>query len=302
MSVSPAPPLLSTRQRWLLAVRPRTLTAGVMPVLIGSALAFADHRFHPLLAAAALLCATLIQIATNFINEIYDHRRGADTGARLGPTRTVAAGLIAERVMVRASAGLLLVACLLGGYLALRGGWPILLVGLLSVFFAWGYTGGPFPLAYRGLGDIFVLIFFGFVATVGTYYVQALQVPPPAFWVSLTPGALACNILAVNNVRDMATDRAAGKITLAVRLGERRAKALYTTLMALSFLPVPALLASRHSLWLLLPALAVPASVRVTRALWQSSGKALNPVLGGTARQLSLQGGLTALALVLSTL
>ncbi|NTV92692.1 MAG: 1,4-dihydroxy-2-naphthoate octaprenyltransferase, partial [Chlorobiaceae bacterium] len=155
-----AAPALTPLAAWLLAIRPKTLPAGAVPVLLGSALAAADGRFMLLSALIALFCALGIQIATNFINEIYDFRKGADTAQRLGPTRTVAAGIISEKTMIRVSASLLGVVFLMGLVLVYTAGWPILLVGVLSMLFAWAYTGGPYPIAYSGLGDVFVFVFF----------------------------------------------------------------------------------------------------------------------------------------------
>ncbi|NTU54498.1 MAG: 1,4-dihydroxy-2-naphthoate polyprenyltransferase, partial [Chlorobiaceae bacterium] len=204
----------SALQAWMLAIRPKTLPAGAMPVVLGSALAFANGTFRVLPALVALICALGIQIATNFINEIYDFRKGADTAERLGPTRTVAAGIISERTMTRVSIGLGLSVFVLGLYLVAIGGWPILLVGVLSLLFAWAYTGGPFPIAYSGLGDVFVFIFFGLVAVGGTYYVQSLTLPFPVLIAAAAPGAFSVSILLVNNIRDIDTDRKVGKMTL----------------------------------------------------------------------------------------
>lgn len=177
----------SAFQAWMLAIRPKTLPAGAMPVVIGSALAAADGVFRPLPALVALICALGIQIATNFINEIYDFRKGADTAERLGPTRTVAAGIITEQTMTRVSISLGVSVFVLGLYLVAIGGWPILLIGVLSLLFAWAYTGGPFPIAYSGLGDVFVFIFFGLVAVGGTYYVQALSLPTAVLVAAAAP-------------------------------------------------------------------------------------------------------------------
>lgn len=177
-------------QAWMLAIRPKTLPAGAMPVVLGSALAAADGRFRPLPALVALICALGIQVATNFINEIYDFRKGADTAERLGPTRTVAAGLISEKKMITVSASLAGAVFLLGLYLVSIAGWPILVIGLLSLLFAWGYTGGPYPIAYSGLGDFFVFLFFGLVAVGGTYYVQAQTLTLPILLAAAAPGGV----------------------------------------------------------------------------------------------------------------
>lgn len=292
---------MSTATFWLLALRPKTLPASIIPVVLASALAAADDVFAPLRAAVALVCAVLIQIATNFINEIYDFRKGADTEQRVGPTRAVASGLISERAMVRASAVVMLVAFVLGLYLVAATGIEILIVGLVSLFFAWGYTGGPFPLAYRGLGDVFVFVFFGFVAVCGTYYVQALHITPQVVWLSLVPGALSANILGVNNIRDIHTDVLAGKRTLAVRIGRTAAVWLYYALTLTTFaIPIVFTVALGYSPIVLLPLLTLPLAVKLMRNIRTKQGKELNTVLAGTAGLLVAFGVLFSVALFLA--
>ena len=187
-------PIPSSLQAWMLAIRPKTLPAGAVPVILGSALAATAGRFRMFPALVALICALGIQVATNFINEIYDFRKGADTAERLGPTRTVAAGIISEKTMIQVSVVLLGTVFLLGLYLVYTAGWPILLIGMLSLLFAWAYTGGPYPIAYSGLGDVFVFIFFGLVAVAGTYYVQALSL---SFPVLLAVSLVVCRPLRI---------------------------------------------------------------------------------------------------------
>lgn len=292
---------MSTATFWFLALRPKTLPASIVPVVLASALATADGVFVPMRAAVALACAILIQIATNFINEIYDFRKGADTEQRLGPTRAVASGLIGERAMILASAAVMLVAFVLGLYLVAATGIEILIVGLVSLFFAWGYTGGPFPLAYRGLGDVFVFVFFGFVAVCGTYYVQALHITPQAVLLALVPGALSANILGVNNIRDIHTDVLAGKRTLAVRVGREPAVWLYYALMLVVFsVPVVFALALGYSFVVLLPLLALPLAGKLMRDIRTKQGKELNAVLAGTAGLLVVFGTLFSIALFLA--
>lgn len=292
---------MSTVKLWLLASRPKTLPASIIPVVLASALAAADEVFEPLRAAVALVCAILIQIATNFINEIYDFRKGADTAERLGPTRAVASGLIGERPMMIAAAAVMLVTFGLGLYLVAVAGYGILLIGLVSLFFAWGYTGGPFPLAYRGLGDIFVFVFFGLVAVCGTYYVQALAITPQAVLLSFVPGALSANILGVNNIRDIRTDALAGKRTLAVRIGRTPAVYLYRLLTVLAFaIPLLFVFLLDYSLSVLLPLLTFPLAVKLCRDVHRKDGAALNGVLAGTAGLLVVFGALLAVGLFLS--
>jgi 1,4-dihydroxy-2-naphthoate octaprenyltransferase len=280
----------SSFQIWVAATRPRTLAAAVVPVALGTALAFADGKASPVAAAIALVCALLIQIATNFINELYDFRKGADTHERLGPLRAVAAGLITEAQMKRASIAVLGLAFVLGLFLVAIGGWPILAIGLASIFFAWAYTGGPYPLAYNGLGDVFVFIFFGLVAVCGTYYAQTLSLTWEAAVVALVPAALATNILGVNNLRDIPTDAKVGKRTLAVRIGAKAARALYYALTVMAF-AVPLMLFGLGYKWpVLVSLLLLPVAVQLCIQVSQSEGKALNVCLAGTAKLLVLFG------------
>ncbi|KZK74014.1 MAG: 1,4-dihydroxy-2-naphthoate polyprenyltransferase [Pelodictyon luteolum] len=279
-------------EAWLLAIRPKTLPAGAVPVVVGTAMAAADGVFSPIPAFIALICALGIQIATNFINEIYDFRKGADTAERLGPTRTVAAGLIAEKTMIRVSIGLLSAVFLLGLYLVVLAGWPILLVGLLSMLFAWAYTGGPRPIAYSGLGDLFVFIFFGLVAVGGTYYVQAFSLSLPVLIAAVAPGAFSVNILLCNNIRDIDTDRGVGKMTLPARIGARWARRLYLTLTVVAYLVPFALIGFGYSLWPLLALFSIPLAVTMVRALYRSEGRELNAVLAGTGKLMTIYGAL----------
>lgn len=289
----------SAFQAWMLAIRPKTLPAGAMPVVVGSALAFANGVFKPLPALVALICALGIQIATNFINEIYDFRKGADTSERLGPTRTVAAGIITEQTMTRVSITLGVSVFALGMYLVAIGGWPILLIGVLSLLFAWAYTGGPFPIAYSGLGDVFVFIFFGLVAVGGTYYVQALSLSMPVLVAAAAPGAFSVCILLVNNIRDIDTDRKVGKMTLPARIGAPAARVLYVTLAVLAYLVPFYLVSTGYSPWCLLSLLSIPLAIGMVRTLYASEGRALNAVLAGTGKVLTVHGVLFSAGLVI---
>ena len=282
----------------MLAIRPKTLPAGAVPVLLGSALAAVDGRFRLLPALVALICALGIQVATNFINEIYDFRKGADTAERLGPTRTVAAGIISEKTMIKVSASLAAGVFLLGLYLVYTAGWPILVIGLLSLLFAWGYTGGPWPIAYSGLGDLFVFIFFGLVAVGGTYYVQAHHLVLPVLLAAVAPGVFSVNILLVNNIRDIATDRGVGKMTLPARIGAIQARRLYVALTVVAYL-VPVLLWLNHySAWALLSLLSLPLAWAMIRKLYASEGRELNHVLAGTGKLMTIHGLLFAAGLL----
>jgi 1,4-dihydroxy-2-naphthoate octaprenyltransferase len=204
---------------WLESARPKTLWASIAPVLIGVAMAYADGNWNPLIAALTLLSAVMIQIGTNFANDYYDHKKGADTAERIGPRRATGAGLVKPQTMKYAYIVAFSIAVLSGLYLISHGGWPIFLIGLLSILLGILYTGGPFPLGYKGLGDVFVLIFFGPVAVGGTYYLQTLTMNVSILLAGLSPGLISTALLSVNNLRDIHTDKKAGKMTLAVRFG-----------------------------------------------------------------------------------
>lgn len=296
---SPASPAMSSIRAWMLAVRPRTLPAGAMPVVLGSAMAAADGSFRIVPALVALVCALGIQVATNFINEIYDFRKGADTAERLGPTRTVASGIITEKTMIRVSATLVACVFMLGLYLVGIGGWPILAIGLFSLLFAWAYTGGPFPIAYSGLGDVFVFIFFGLVAVGGTYYVQAMALPAPVLAAAAAPGAFSVAILLVNNIRDIQTDRKVGKMTLPARIGPLAARRLYAAVVALAFVAPVAVVPAGYSPWGLLSFLALPSAIGQVRTLFLSEGRDLNGVLAGTGKLLTLHCSLFSAGLLI---
>ncbi len=205
---------------WWQAARPKTLWASIGPVLMGTALAIVDGKFHLSAAMVTLLAAIAIQIGTNYANDYYDYQKGADEGERLGPTRATQAGWVQPQAMKLAFILAFAVAFMLGLYLIYRGGWPILLIGLASILFGILYTAGPAPLGYTGLADAFVLIFFGPVAVAGTYFVQSLEWHWPAVIMGLGPGFLSVALLTINNLRDRINDARAGKKTLAVRFGE----------------------------------------------------------------------------------
>jgi 1,4-dihydroxy-2-naphthoate octaprenyltransferase len=262
---------------WLAATRPRTLTAALVPVALGLALAQRAGALDPVLAAATLVTAVLIQVATNFANDWFDARHGADGPDRLGPARLSAGSAAAATAIGRGTVVVMVAAAAAGVYLVWHGGWPILVIGVLSLVCAVAYTGGPFPLAYHGLGDVFVLVFFGPVAVGGTYLLQRGTLPASVLLASVPVGLLATAILMVNNLRDVDGDARAGKRTLAVRFGRRAtragwigvvAAALVLTLVAVGW---PALLALPFAAW-------------ETRALLGRDGRALDVSLAGTAR------------------
>jgi 1,4-dihydroxy-2-naphthoate octaprenyltransferase len=265
---------------WLLAARPKTLSAAVVPVVIGSALA--SHEPAAItwwVFFCALFGALLIQIATNFINDAIDFRRGADTSERLGPVRVTSAGLLsAERVMNAAWVCLFL-AAICGIPLLLRGGWPMLIIGITSIAMAYAYTGGPYPLAYHGLGELFVIVFFGLIAVGGTFYAHSLQWTQSAMLTGFAAGSLATVLLVINNLRDIESDRRSNKHTLAARFGERFARA-EVVFFALAPFAATALMAWIRREWgFLLVMGAIPFALLVIVRVFRSQGAALNRAL-----------------------
>jgi 1,4-dihydroxy-2-naphthoate octaprenyltransferase len=300
---------------WILAGRPRTLFASVAPVVVGTAAAVQAGAFQPLPALAALLVAVAIQIGANYANDLGDYRKGADTAARVGPTRVTSAGLLSPRQVATGMWVSFGVAAVAGLYLASVAGWPVLVVGAACIAAGIAYTAGPLPLGYYGLGDLAVFIFFGLVGTVGTYYVQALSVAPLAVACAVPVGALITAILVVNNLRDVDTDREAGKRTLAVLLGRRGARLEYLALLIVAYLaPIGLLFASAQArrpavwferllcgaplggascgqgwpgeqqFWVLLPLVTLPLAIGLLRTVFTTVGPALNRTLAGTAQ------------------
>ncbi len=275
----------SPLQAWMLAIRPKTLPAAAAPVITGSALAWLDGGFALLPALAALAGALLLQIGSNLANDLYDFERGADAGERFGPTRVTQAGLLTPGQVRRGMWTVFGLSALVGVYLVLHAGWVILAIGLAAIISAIAYTGGPFPLGYYGLGDLFVFVFFGLAATAGTYYVQAGAVHAAVWWLSNAMGVLIVAILVVNNVRDLEGDRAAGKHTLAVLLGERGARLEYVVCIVGAYLILVALVMSRLlPRSALLALLSAPQAVRMVRMIYHERGRALNKTLAGTGR------------------
>ena len=254
-------------------------------MVAGCALALHDHTFRLLPALAALLVALLLQIGSNLANDVFDYERGADSARRAGPLRVTQSGLLTP---AQVKAGMLCVfalAGLVGLYLAFAAGWIVLLIGLAAIFSAIAYTGGPFPLGYYGLGDLFVFLFFGLACVAGTYFVQAGKVSPAAWGMSLPVGLIIVGILVVNNLRDLQTDRLAGKHTLAVLLGGRFARAEYLACLLVAFLCLPVFCALGWLPWgALLAWLALPLAARLTRVVFTQTGQALNAALGGTGQ------------------
>jgi 1,4-dihydroxy-2-naphthoate octaprenyltransferase len=307
---------VSRRRAWLIAARPRTLPAGASPVAVGAGVALQEGVFAPLPALAALVGALLIQVGTNLANDYYDAEKGVDSENSPGYTRVTQAGLIEPERVKAAMWGTFAAAIGVGFYLVYVGGFPIVLVGLLGIASGVAYAGGPYPLGSHGLGDLFVFVWFGVVAVVGTYYAQAVAVagvgplplapppgtlPPIALVASLPAAALSTNILVVNNVRDLEDDRAAGKYTLAVLVGYRWSRVEFLAMLGFAFLaPV--------ALWLwfgvgpavLLPLLTLPLAATVARTvLAETSEAALNPALERTGQLLAAHSLLLAVGLAL---
>jgi 1,4-dihydroxy-2-naphthoate polyprenyltransferase len=262
-------------------VRPKTLSAAIVPVLMAAALAAHEpagiawpYFFY------ALIGAVLIQIATNFINDALDFKKGADTGERVGPLRVTQAGLIGVEAVMRAAIVCLFGAALCGIPLIYRGGWPMLVVGLLSIAMAYGYTGGPYPLAYHGLGELFVILFFGLIAVGGTFYVLSLQLTRSALLAGFAAGCLATVLIVINNLRDVDSDRKSNKKTIAVRFGERFARFEIVLFAILPFVIVAVMVWMRSQRWLLLVLLALPLAIAVIARGWRSRGAELNRCLG----------------------
>ncbi|MET0400927.1 MAG: 1,4-dihydroxy-2-naphthoate polyprenyltransferase [Cystobacter sp.] len=270
---------------WLMAARPKTLTAALVPVMVGSALAYGLGVGRWLPALAALVGAMLIQVGTNLTNDYFDFKKGADTAERLGPQRVTQSGLISPGTVLASALTCFALAVLTGIYLVMVGGWPIVAIGLASVLAGYSYTGGPFPLAYHGLGDVFVFLFFGLVAVPGTFYVQSLTVVPAAWGAAVPVGAIGTALLVVNNLRDASTDVKAGKRTLVVRWGVPAGRAEYVALLALAFATPPVMwLLGLSSAWVMLAWLSAPLAVTLLKQVLGREGAALNPSLGGTAR------------------
>lgn len=283
-------------QIWTAAARPRTLFAAAAPVLVGTALAYADGGLHLPSAAVALACALLLQIGANFVNDLADFEKGTDTAERTGPLRVVSAGLVVPATMRRAIVFTFGLAFVLGLTLVARGGWPILAVGLASIAAAIAYTAGKNALAYLGLGDLFVLIFFGPVAVAGTHYVQTLHFSWPAVLAGIGPGLIAVAILVANNLRDVQGDRLAGKKTLIVRFGGRFGKALFAACYAVAALvPVALWLWTGRHPGAMAAALVLPMAAPLLKTVFathpetddpKALARTLIPVLGRTGQLL----------------
>lgn len=285
---------------WILAARPKTLTGAITPVMVGIALATMDGHFQWLPALVCCLFACLMQIAANFINDLFDYLKGTDREDRLGPERACAQGWISPKAMRNGIILTVILACLIGSILLLYAGWELVIVGLLCVLFAFLYTTGPYPLSYNGWGDVLVIVFFGFVPVGGTYYVQALTWTPDVTIVSLVSGLLIDTLLVVNNYRDREADATSGKRTVIVRFGEKFGRYLYLILGVTAALLCLWFLAGEHIYAALLPQLyLIPHFFTWKRMVKIHSGKKLNSILGETSRNMLLLGILLSLGMIL---
>ena len=287
---------------WVMAARPKTLPVALAPIIVASAMAWHDDGFHLVSMMIATLCAALITIATNFCNDFSDFAKGADTDDRKGPTRVTQAGLIKPRTLKVATFIVFGIAVNLGMVLVQRAGWIILLIGIVSILAGIFYTAGPWPFGYKGLGDVFVLIFFGPVAVGGTYYVQTLELSSHILIVGLTTGLLATAILVVNNIRDIEEDRISQKMTLVVRFGRKFGVGLWASCIVIaSLLPIIVIYQLGDHMGSALTALiVVPALPMFFTLAKESDPVLLNPILGKTALLLLLHSVIFSSGWILS--
>lgn len=287
-------------KNWIIASRPKTLLAAIVPVLVGTSAAYSSGSFFIEYSFIALLCSILIQIGTNFTNDLFDFMKGADTSERKGPARVLASGLISVKQMKLAIFLVFLLAFLSGLYLIAAGGMVILAIGITSIAAGLAYTAGPYPLAYNGLGDVFVFVFFGLVGTMGTYYLHTKDFTLLSFLSAIPVGALITNILVVNNYRDIEQDKAANKITLAVKLGKGVTRKQFLFSALISYL-IPFLLFFMYdfSLWIFLPILSLPLAIKSIKMIYSFEGIQLNKTLEITAALSFLYGILFSAGMIL---
>ncbi len=291
---------LSKLDMWILASRPKTLLAAVVPVVTGTSIVSYETKVNIIAAGIALICSVLIQVGTNFVNDLYDFLSGADNDTRKGPTRALASGLITINEMKGAIIFVFTTTLILGLYLVYISSWITLLIGLLSIFAGIAYTAGPYPLAYNGLGDVFVFLFFGIIGTVGTYYVQLVHISTLVLWASIPVGALITNILVVNNYRDIDEDRMVGKNTLAVKMGRRFTRYQYLIFMVLSYLILFVVYFTYNQrLYIFLPFITLPLAVKLIKMIFSYKGKELNKTLELTAKLSAFYGFLFAIGILL---
>ena len=269
----------------MLAIRPRTLPAAAAGVLMGAALAWRDGYFRLDASLVCLVTALLLQIGSNLANDVFDFERGTDTAERLGPTRVTQAGMLTPKQVKIGMGVVFALAALLGLYLAWLGGWVVIIMGIAAIISAIAYTGGPFPIGYYGLGDIFVFIFFGLASVAGTYYIQAGSIAPVVWWMAIPPGLIITAILVVNNLRDLENDRKAGKHTLAVRLGEPGTKLQYLICMTVAYVVLIPVIGLHLIPWTALLAwLSSPIAYQATHVVLTQKGRPLNGALAKTGQ------------------
>jgi len=291
---------ISKFDAWILASRPRTLLAAVVPVIVGSSIAIHDGKFNITAATIALLCSIFIQIGTNFANDLFDFLHGTDKQDRVGPQRAVASGLISIHEMKLGTIITFGTSFVLGLYLVYMGGWIVLLIGLVSIAAGIAYTAGPLPLAYNGLGDVAAFLFFGFIATVGTYFVQTHEFSWMSFWASIPVGALVTNILVVNNYRDREEDSSNGKNTLAVIFGDRFSRIQYVFFMVISYaILFVVYFTFKKSYTVFLPLISLPISIKLVKMIFTLKGRELNKTLELTAKLSAIYGFLFAVGILL---
>ena len=289
-------------QRWILAIRPKTLPAAIGPVLMGWGLAATLERFNLGAALAALFGAVMIQVGTNLVNDVVDYSKGTDTDTRLGPVRVTQSGLLSPRQVWIGALTSFSLAILAGIYLTWIAGVVVVIIGLASILAGVTYTAGPYPLAYIGIADLFVMVFFGFVAVCGTVFVVSGEVPEAAWWAGAAIGALAVNILGVNNIRDIASDRQAKRRNIPVVFGRKIAEMEYGLMLAVAF-SVPVVLVARHltSWTVMFVFLSLPQGIKLFKTLRSGmEGQPLNLVLGQTAQMVFRYSVLFTFGLVLS--
>ena len=286
--------------RWIIASRPKTLVAAISPILLGTALAYYDGDFNIATFIIIIIAASLIQIGTNYCNDLFDYLKGTDNIDRLGPDRALQMGIISKEEIQKAIVFIFFLSICFGFYLALLGGWIIVLIGLLSIFFGVIYTAGPYPLAYNGLGDIFVFIFFGLVSVMGTYYLHSNNYNDNSIIIGIAAGCLSTAILVVNNLRDIDNDRKYKKNTLAVYLGKHFTKIEYLLLMLVAYI-VPAYISfkfgNKASIYIVY--FTMPIAIRLIIDIFYKSNHLLNNTLEGTAKLLFLYSILFSIGIII---
>ena len=289
-------------QSWILAIRPRTLPAAIGPLLVGNILALHLEQFSFTIACISMLCAVLLQIAVNLANDYFDFKNGIDTEERVGPVRVTQSGMISPSSVRNAMVICLVLALFVGSALIVHGGWPIAILAVAALLGAVCYSGGPYPLASHGLGEVAAFVFFGLVAVVGSYYIQAGDTSTSAWLLGSAIGLFNAAIMLVNNTRDIQTDTKAGKHTLAVRIGQAQARVLYQALVYLPFGIIIGgfLMGALPGIPVLLAGLALVYARQLSGEFSHTSGEALNPILGRTAKLTMIFSFLFSIGLIFS--